>query len=171
MSQTRDEIVREILNSLRRISRAMVLDSKRMMREHDLSAPQMLVLRLLTIGEQSSVQLARALFVSPSNMTGIIDRLEKKGLILRKKKPGDRRITLICLTEKGERISREVPDMTEARLIAGLVDMGESEVLQIHEAATRLVDLLGGPGPVTELEPVNGFWNGNSMDGSSGKTI
>ncbi len=46
-------------------------------------------------------QLSRLLFLDNSTITGLIDRLEKSGFVLRKANPKDRRISLIHITRKG----------------------------------------------------------------------
>jgi MarR family transcriptional regulator, organic hydroperoxide resistance regulator len=48
------------------------------------------------------VSLARSLHCHDSNVTGLVDRLEQRGLIERRGDPGDRRIKLIALTNEGE---------------------------------------------------------------------
>jgi MarR family transcriptional regulator, organic hydroperoxide resistance regulator len=47
--------------------------------------------------------LASSLFCDASNVTGIVDRLEQRGLIERRTDPGDRRVKRIALTDEGER--------------------------------------------------------------------
>jgi DNA-binding MarR family transcriptional regulator len=53
-------------------------------------------------GRTCLVDLANALGVTPTNITGIIDRLAKQGLVNRDENPRDRRMFLISTTEKGE---------------------------------------------------------------------
>jgi DNA-binding MarR family transcriptional regulator len=52
--------------------------------------------------------LAEALRCDTSNVTGIVDRLEQRGLVHRQSAPGDRRVKLLVLTEKGQRLRREI---------------------------------------------------------------
>jgi DNA-binding MarR family transcriptional regulator len=58
--------------------------------------------------------------VSPANLTGIIDRLEQKGLIRRSARPGDRRATVIELTPEGvalqERVAASYSEFVRAAL-------------------------------------------------------
>jgi Mn-dependent DtxR family transcriptional regulator len=49
------------------------------------------------------VSLARSLHCHDSNVTGLVDRLEQRGLIERQSNPNDRRVKLIALTKAGER--------------------------------------------------------------------
>jgi MarR family transcriptional regulator, organic hydroperoxide resistance regulator len=48
--------------------------------------------------------LAGMLFCDASNVTGIVDRLEARGLIERRPSPKDRRVKLLVLTEEGARV-------------------------------------------------------------------
>jgi DNA-binding MarR family transcriptional regulator len=48
------------------------------------------------------VALARSLHCHDSNVTGLVDRLEQRGLIERQSNPQDRRVKLIALTKAGE---------------------------------------------------------------------
>ena len=48
------------------------------------------------------VALARSLHCHDSNVTGLVDRLEQRGLIERLSNPQDRRVKLIALTKVGE---------------------------------------------------------------------
>ena len=42
-------------------------------------------------------------------MTGIIDRMEREGLVARERSTDDRRVVHIRLTEKGAKLAREIP--------------------------------------------------------------
>ncbi len=58
----------------------------------------------------SQIDLVKRLVVNKSDMTGIIDRLEKGGLAVRENHPKDRRVNMIKITSKGrERVNRIEP--------------------------------------------------------------
>ena len=71
--------------------------------ELDLSPPQGHALRLL-VTPRPMGELARLMHCDNSNITGIIDRLEERGLVERRSAEQDRRVRLIGLTPDGERI-------------------------------------------------------------------
>jgi DNA-binding MarR family transcriptional regulator len=52
--------------------------------------------------------LAASLHCDSSNVTGIVDRLEERGLVHREPAPGDRRVKMLVLTPKGERLRQEI---------------------------------------------------------------
>jgi DNA-binding MarR family transcriptional regulator len=64
--------------------------------------PQFAILNFLsTEGERKMTDLARFMNVSTAAITGIIDRLAMAGYIVRRSDPGDRRVTMVKLTPKG----------------------------------------------------------------------
>ena len=106
--------INEIVGAIRRLVRAVYLDTAKMSKQFGLTGPQSAVLRILVKkGPISSAELSRKLYVTPANITGIIDRLEKKGLVERTRKDGDRRIALITLTESGMNLGKTLPDPIE----------------------------------------------------------
>jgi DNA-binding MarR family transcriptional regulator len=151
------ETIKEIVSAIRQLSRAVYMDSTKMSRRYGLTSPQSGVLRaLFTQGPLSSTELSRRLFVTPSNITGIIDRLEKKGLVERLPKARDRRVTMITLTPQGQVRSRGLPDPIEKKLISGLGDLQESAVEDLSDTMRRLIALLDAqevPDSPLELPP------------------
>lgn len=86
----------------------MQASKQRMMRlagELDLAPMQLHALRLLEPGEELPMRaLAQSLFCDPSNVTGIVDRLEARGLIERRGAEHDRRLKILTLTPEGRRV-------------------------------------------------------------------
>jgi DNA-binding MarR family transcriptional regulator len=76
----------------------------------NLSPSQFNVLNLLfTAAEgRSQIELGRLLLMHRSNVTGLVDRLEKRGLVERLDVAGDRRVFRVVLTVKGRRLLEEV---------------------------------------------------------------
>jgi DNA-binding MarR family transcriptional regulator len=77
--------------------------------EMGLSPMQLHALRVIEPGDGvPTSSLAGKLSCDASNVTGIVDRLEARGLIERRPSPGDRRVRLLVLTEEGERLRETV---------------------------------------------------------------
>jgi MarR family transcriptional regulator, organic hydroperoxide resistance regulator len=77
--------------------------------EFELSPMQAHVLRLLEPDQPLPMRtLARKLCCDASNVTGIVDRLEERGLVRRAAAPGDRRIKMLVVTENGENLRRQI---------------------------------------------------------------
>lgn len=68
--------------------------------EFDLSPAQAMAVRELE-KPLSMRELAERLYCDASNVTGIVDRLEERGLVERQILPGDRRVKRLVLTDEG----------------------------------------------------------------------
>ncbi|MCX5378489.1 MarR family winged helix-turn-helix transcriptional regulator [Streptomyces sp. NBC_00091] len=68
---------------------------------HQLTGAQAKVLNLLSLEPLPMRRIAQKLRCEPSNVTGIIDRLETRGLVERRPDPADRRVKLAAPTEEG----------------------------------------------------------------------
>ncbi len=81
---------------------------------------------LISLAEEdrtTSAHLGQRVQLDSATLTGIIDRLEKSGLVERQKNPDDRRAILICLTEKGRQMAEELKRISETanrEFLAGL---------------------------------------------------
>lgn len=76
----------------------------------DLSPSQFNVLNLLRLsrGGLSQTDLSRQLIMHRSNVTGLVDRLEKRGLVMRRDAAGDRRAYRVVLTAAGADLLRQI---------------------------------------------------------------
>jgi MarR family transcriptional regulator, organic hydroperoxide resistance regulator len=73
--------------------------------EFDLSPPQVMALRQLDPAEPKPMsELAIALRCDNSNVTGIVDRLEDRGLVQRRPGEHDRRVKMLMITERGAQV-------------------------------------------------------------------
>jgi DNA-binding MarR family transcriptional regulator len=144
MREIKESSSKKIVAAIRRLVRLTYLDSKAMVKRYGITGPQSLVLKSLieSIEPLSSMTLSRRLNVSPANITGIIDRLEEKGLVKRMRKQGDRRTILIELTEKGIGFGQQLPDLIEKKLIKGLGDLDTSEIAAIYMAFNKVIQII-----------------------------
>lgn len=69
--------------------------------QHSLTGAQARVLALLAREPTPMRQIARQLECEPSNVTGIVDRLEARGLVERRPDPSDRRVKVAAATKEG----------------------------------------------------------------------
>jgi DNA-binding MarR family transcriptional regulator len=73
--------------------------------EFELSPPQVMALRQLDPDEPKPMsELAIALRCDNSNVTGIVDRLEDRGLVERRPAEHDRRVKMLRITERGAEV-------------------------------------------------------------------
>jgi DNA-binding MarR family transcriptional regulator len=84
--------------------------TKELARRADLTGPQLTVVKLLeTIGDLSLSELSERIRAQNSTVTGIIDRMEREGLVTRERSREDRRVVYIKLTAKGRELAQEIP--------------------------------------------------------------
>lgn len=78
--------------------------------EHALTGAQARVLGLLSMEPVPMRKIAEKLKCEPSNVTGIVDRLESRGLVERRPDPADRRVKLAAPTADGIDTARRLRD-------------------------------------------------------------
>ena len=106
--------------------------------ELGLSPPQAITLRLL--GEpQPMGALAQGMHCDNSNMTGIVDRLEERGLVERRPSTGDRRVKLIATTDAGSEL-REQLNRALAQPPEPLLRLPEEDLVALREILQRALD-------------------------------
>jgi DNA-binding MarR family transcriptional regulator len=79
--------------------------------QYDVTPSQVRAIRVLAghgVGGVRSKVLAEQLRIAPRSATEVVDALEAKGLVSRSPDPGDRRATLVALTEHGIELSEQV---------------------------------------------------------------
>ncbi|MGW5132835.1 MarR family winged helix-turn-helix transcriptional regulator [Streptomyces sp. NPDC004135] len=101
--------------------------------EHALTGAQARLLSLLCLEPLPMRRLAQRLKCEPSNVTGIVDRLEARGLVERRPDPADRRVKVAAATEEGRRVARS---LREALRFARepLAGLSEGERLALRDA-------------------------------------
>ena len=153
MNPQNESVIQDLVWSIRRLVRAVYLDSQKISKRYGLTGPQSAVARnLYNNGPMSSADLSRKLFVTPSNITGIIDRLGKKQLVKRIKKEGDRRVALITLTDTGKELSKTLPDPIMKKFIAELADLEPEHVQLLAMAMNQILNLIDTE--EVEVEPL-----------------
>ncbi|MCK9450241.1 MAG: MarR family transcriptional regulator [Bacteroidales bacterium] len=132
----------EILIDLRKIVRSVNLESKRIQKEFGVSIPQLLCLHYLASqpGFQSTMTgIANYLKLNLSTVTGIVSRLEKKHLLAKLPKTGDKRITLVSLTAAGMKLIDQSPKLMHQRLSDKLSALSEQQLESLKDSMQLLV--------------------------------
>lgn len=146
----------QILQSLRRIIRAIDLYSGRLRMTCDITVPQLIsLLAIVESGSLTATDLAKRAYLSTSTIIGIIDRLERKGLVKRVRNRRDRRVIDISATEKGVALAKAAPSPLQENLADSLKRLPEVEQGTIACALERVVELMEaqklGAVPILEL--------------------
>jgi DNA-binding MarR family transcriptional regulator len=93
-------------------------------------------------GPLTSGNIAKKVYLSPSTIVGIIDRLEKKKLIIRDRDRKDRRQVFVSITPKGEKLLTDTPSLLQDTLAKALLELPELEQITITLALEKLTDLM-----------------------------
>jgi MarR family transcriptional regulator, organic hydroperoxide resistance regulator len=133
--------VLEFMQLIWELDHALQATSKKMRSRIGVTGPQRLAIRLIArFPGIPAGQLAELLHVDPSTLTGILKRLERRGLIKRRPDPRDGRRALFGVTEKGRVIDDARNGTVEAavdRAIAGTNAMKLQHAREVLEALTR----------------------------------
>ncbi|MGW6424859.1 MarR family winged helix-turn-helix transcriptional regulator [Nocardia sp. NPDC055053] len=103
----------------------------------NLTASQGKTLTVLRRGPVAMRTLAKVLSCDASNVTGIINRLEKRDLVRREPSPSDRRVTRLVITPEGERVT----DAIRAKMHAthdGLNSLSDQDRERLHSLLKRV---------------------------------
>ena len=134
---------KEIIFSIRKLMQAGEFYTKELNKKYQVSAPQLnCLLSLYENGPLPPSQIAKHIMVKSSTVTGIVDRLEQKGLVKRFRNSPDRRIITIELTDSGKNLAKNAPPPIQQKIIDGLKKLSEDELDQIIFSLTQLTDML-----------------------------
>ncbi|MGY0023815.1 MarR family winged helix-turn-helix transcriptional regulator [Streptomyces sp. cg35] len=105
---------------------------------HGLTGAQARVLSLLSLEPLPMRQIAQRLKCEPSNITGIVDRLEARDLVERRPSPGDRRVKVAAPTQEGTRVALSLRDSLDfAR--EPLAGLSRAERLALRDMLQRML--------------------------------
>lgn len=132
-----------MLIALRRVMRAVDLHSKRLLQSHGLTGPQLVLLKELALAGDCTVgDLAGRVRLSQATVTEILMRLERRGLVERRRSAQDRRCVLNSLSAAGRRILAAAPPLLQESFTARFTALEPREQLQLLAALERLAALM-----------------------------
>ena len=136
----------QIVISLRRISQAIDTWSRHMLQTYGLTSPQLATLREIMAGKNVSTgTLAAALHLSQPTVTGILTRLEQRGLIERERSEDDRRSVLATVTEMGRELASKAPQLLRDGFCQELRVLPVNEQEQILHTLKRVAEMMHAP--------------------------
>jgi len=138
------ESIPHIIDNLRRVFQAITEYSKTAERSTGLTGPQLWALKILATASPMKVSdLARQMYLRPSTVVGILDRLEGKQLVTRTRSLTDRRAVDLYLTGKGQELATKAPEVAQIMLVKGLTALTEEEFSTVEEGMKQMVKMLG----------------------------
>ena len=141
---------KRVLTALRRIVHGVDLQARRLLLECGVTGPQLMCLHtLVEEGLLTSKDLAERVHIHPCVLVGIVDQLEEKGLLERRRDRQDRRSVSLKMTERGLVFVRQ-PSPLQATLMAKLKRMKPEDQMRVAIAMEEVVDLI----EAQEVEPI-----------------
>ncbi len=142
-STGRDELLHRFAEQQRELARLQAQTDVPAVMELDLTMQQLRVLTLVAHAEGRTAQeLAARLRVSAATVSGLVSRLERRGLVRRERSATDRRTKELLLTDDGVALLQRL-DTAGAelwgRLVGGLTD---GEVSQLVGLTDRIIEIL-----------------------------
>lgn len=177
-------LTERILVALRRVMRAVDLHSRKLVHTHSLTSPQLVLLREIDrVGEIAIGELARRSNIGNATATGIVDRLEQRGLVVRSRNGRDRRSVLVSCTDNARTLLSAAPPLLQERFMVELERLQDWEQEQILSSLERLAKMMNAedldaapmlasyPLDATEdtLRPVNGQGKDDGGASSAGE--
>ena len=113
----------------------------RLWQEAQITLTQLSVLRVLQEAPQTSGKLGFEAELSPTSVTRIVDRLERRGLVTRRREGEDRRYVEIHLEPAGERLLGQLKILRGSDLYQAVEAMTSDERRRLTASLRRLVEL------------------------------
>jgi len=143
MNIHRDDAVSGIMQSLRRIFKAIQDYSHEVSRNYGITGPQLWAIKTISLeGRLSLGDLGKRMYLQPSTITGLIDVLEQKGYVGRVRDREDRRVVKVQLTPRGQQLAKKAPSPAQGKMIYGLTKLRGRELNLIFNSIQKLVEIM-----------------------------
>jgi MarR family transcriptional regulator, lower aerobic nicotinate degradation pathway regulator len=130
-----------LVDALVQVSFAVQDVLTRVAAEHDLSLTQLRLLGILRDRTPAMAAIAQHLGLDPSSVSGLVDRAERRGLVVRSTATHDARVTIVSVTPTGRDLSAQLAMAVMARLdeLVGPATVAERALI------VRLAESIPGP--------------------------
>lgn len=133
----------EVLVALRRVIRATDLHSKHLAKTTGLTSPQILLLQTIRNRGQVTIgELATDISLSQATVTSILDRLERRNLVYRKRSVEDKRKVHAHLTPDAVEILKSAPIPLQEQFTRQFADLQEWEQSMITSSLQRIAKMM-----------------------------
>ena len=149
-----------VMISLRKIIQAIETKSKQLVKRVGLTGPQLVILQEITrMGEVTAGEIAQAVSLSQATVTGILERMEKRGLLARRRSETDKRRIMVRITRNGQQVLDDAPPLMQEAFVERFSDLQEWEQTMILSALQRLVSIMDAKAiqaaPFLETSPID----------------
>ena len=137
------DTIEQVLVALRRVIRATDLQSRQLIKTTGLTAPQLLLLKAIQNRDNITIgDLARDISLSQATVTNIMDRLEKRELVYRRRSDDDKRKVHAFLTGKGRAILKDAPTPLQESFVLQFQRLHEWEQNMILSSLQRVAQMM-----------------------------
>jgi DNA-binding MarR family transcriptional regulator len=138
-----DTITNSVLIALRKIIQSIAMNSKSLVKRVGLTGPQLMILQEVAHSGGVSVgEVAKAISLSQGTVTGILERMEKRGLVIRRRSDADRRRVLVQVTADGKRLLETAPPVMQEAFVERFNSLQDWEQTMILSSLHRLVAIM-----------------------------
>lgn len=146
-----------VLVAIRKIMRAADIHSRRLSKTAGLTVPQLLLLQAIrNLGAVAISRLSTELNLSQATVTTILDRLEQRGLAVRRRSDRDKRVVNAYLTEAGEAVLAKAPPPLQERFSAEFAKLEDWEKSMILASLQRVAALMKADD--IDASPLLDYW-------------
>ncbi len=145
------EISDNVLIALRKIIQAIDLNSKKLVKRVGLTGPQLVILQEISrLGTVSVGEVAKNVSLSQGTVTGILERMEKRGVVVRQRSSQDKRRVMVRITESGEELLSNAPPIMQESFLGKFSQLQGWEKTMILSALQRLVFMMDAKTMIAE---------------------
>lgn len=131
---------RTLIHTARRVRRSV----NTVLKEHSLTGAQFAILNSIPTEGITLTQLASLSWADPGNVSGIVDRLEGAGWVVRTRSKDDRRVVLIRLSDSGRDIVTMLAPQHREAAATAFKALSADEMNTLRELLGRIEPRLGG---------------------------
>jgi DNA-binding MarR family transcriptional regulator len=134
-----------LLIALRKITRAIDLQSQKLLKVSGLTISQLLVIKAIEKLERPTPSsVAREILLSQGTVTNLVDRMEKKGLLQRVKAQDDKRSVHLVITDAGKQRYADAPELLQAEFLTKYRRLESWEQSMLLGAMERVASMMDG---------------------------
>ncbi len=134
-----------LFQAMRRLQQAGEVHAKRVVRHGGLTPMQLLILRVLADETRLTASaLSRRVSLTPATLSGLLERMEERGLLQRQRDAQDRRRQWLLLAEAGRALLEEAPPLLPPVFRERFAGLPEWERHALTAALLRVAELCGG---------------------------
>lgn len=155
-----DTVTKGVLVAIRKIIQSIDLNSKSLIKRVGLTGPQLTILQeIINRGEVSVGEVAEAISLSQATVTGILERMENRGLLTRRRSEIDRRKVLVKGTDAGKHLLKTAPPLMQEVFLERFNGLQDWEQIMILSSLQRLASLMDTKAiqdtPILASGPIN----------------